>query len=88
MRTIIELPEPQLEALDAICRRDGISRAEAIRRAVAAHVGRESSLARASAYGLWRNEPVDGLAWQRAARDEWASGRRRPAQASIARRRR
>jgi polyphosphate kinase len=34
VRTIIELPEDQLGALDGICRRESISRAEAIRRAV------------------------------------------------------
>ncbi|MEO5894164.1 MAG: ribbon-helix-helix protein, CopG family [Vicinamibacterales bacterium] len=35
LRTIIDLPEDQLQALDGICRRDDISRAEAIRQAVA-----------------------------------------------------
>jgi hypothetical protein len=28
LRTIIDLPEAQVEALDALCRRDNISRAE------------------------------------------------------------
>ena len=43
MRTIIELPGEQVDALDALCRRDGISRAEAIRRAVAMLVRAEGS---------------------------------------------
>ena len=73
MRTIIDLPPHQLEALDALCRRDGLSRAEAIRRAVDAHVGRESRSARASAYGLWRGRKIDGLAWERRLRREWSS---------------
>jgi len=34
MRTIIELPDAQLESLSRLCRREKISRAEAIRRAV------------------------------------------------------
>ena len=38
MRTIIDLPEEQLQALDTYRRRLGISRAEAVRRAVAAFV--------------------------------------------------
>ncbi len=34
MRTIIDLPEPQLGALDRLCEAQKISRAEAVRRAV------------------------------------------------------
>ena len=35
MRTIVEIPESQLKGLSRLCRRERISRAEAIRRAVA-----------------------------------------------------
>jgi hypothetical protein len=38
MRTIVDLPESQIEALDRYRKREGISRAEALRRAVAAFV--------------------------------------------------
>ena len=38
MRTIVDLPEDQIAALDRYGRREGISRAEALRRAVAAFV--------------------------------------------------
>ena len=34
MRTIVDLPEEQLRKLAALCRREKISRAEAVRRAV------------------------------------------------------
>ncbi len=71
MRTIIELPADQLTALDALCERDGISRAEAVRRAVAEHVARERSARPDEAFGLWRRRPVDGLAYQQRARREW-----------------
>ena len=77
MRTIIELPPHQLEALDALCRRDGLSRAEVIRRAIDAHLGRESRTARESAYGLWRDQKIDGLAWERRLRREWSGSSRR-----------
>jgi hypothetical protein len=77
VRTIIELPEAQVEALDALCRREGISRAEAIRRAVAAHLGRERGRGSDPAFGLWKARRVDGLDYQRRARREWdRSGRR------------
>jgi hypothetical protein len=77
MRTIIDVPDTQLEALDALCRREGISRAEAIRRAIAlqlreAHVGDA-----ARAFGLWRDRGIDGLEYERSLRDEW-DGRVKP----------
>jgi metal-responsive CopG/Arc/MetJ family transcriptional regulator len=40
MRTIVDLPDEQLAALDAYTKSEGISRAEAVRRAVAAFVPR------------------------------------------------
>ena len=73
MRTIIELPHTQLEGLDALCRRERISRAEAIRQAVAAHISRVTSAARTSVFGLWRDRQVDGLTYERRLRREWAS---------------
>jgi len=71
MRTIIDLPDVQLDALDAWCRRDRISRAEAIRRAVAATVGQQAAGGREAAYGIWRDRKIDGLAWQQRLRGEW-----------------
>jgi len=72
MRTIVELPEMQLEALSDLCRRDGISRAEAVRRAVAEMLARERVASPDQAFGLWRAKPVDGVAYQRQLRKEWS----------------
>jgi metal-responsive CopG/Arc/MetJ family transcriptional regulator len=72
MRTIIDLPAAQLDALDAVCRREGISRAEAIRRAVAATLEQTTSASRAAAFGLWRGRRgTDGPGYQRRVRREW-----------------
>jgi Arc/MetJ-type ribon-helix-helix transcriptional regulator len=87
MRTIIELPASQLDALDAWCRRDRISRAEAIRRAVAATVGQQAAGGRKAAFGLWRDRPIDGLAWQERMRREWDDHERPGPPARSARRR-
>lgn len=84
MRTIIDVPADQLDALDDVCRRDGISRAEAIRRAVALLL-RQRAGAPEQAFGLWRGRKVDGLAYERGLREEWPAGR---AEARPARRRR
>lgn len=75
MRTIIELPEDQREALADLCRSEGISRAEAIRQAIAHYTRGRRSKAVAAAFGLWRTRPIDGLAYERQRRDEWAGQR-------------
>lgn len=77
MRTIVDLPEEQIEALDALCRREGISRAEAVRRAVAGHLRENQALGAGRAFGIWRGRPTDGLKYQARLRREWdrAGGR-------------
>ena len=71
MRTIIDLPASQLEGLDWLCRRDGISRAEAIRRAVALMMRDCRSAEPQVAFGLWRDRTIDGLQYQETVRSEW-----------------
>lgn len=71
MRTIIELPEEQLTGLDGWCRREGISRAEAIRRAIAAMLAERAKGDAAGAFGLWRDRAVDALAEHEQMRNEW-----------------
>jgi hypothetical protein len=75
MRTIVEIPGGQLEGLDRHCKREGISRAEAVRRAVALLVGQEPP-AGASAFGVWRGRrgaTADAVAYQRKLRSEWTT---------------
>jgi hypothetical protein len=80
MRTIIELPDDQLQQLDRICRREAISRAEAIRQAVDLLVRERTARASHAAFGLWRRAgAADGLRYQERLRREWsvpASGHR------------
>jgi metal-responsive CopG/Arc/MetJ family transcriptional regulator len=52
-RTIVDLPSSQLRDLDSHCRSLGISRAEAVRRAVQAFL-RESPGDSSRAFGLWK----------------------------------
>ena len=79
MRTIIELTDEQVAALKAICAREGISRAEAVRRAVDQYVdkaeGDREAARRAmdSAFGAWAKKGIDtdtyldeiGSEWER-----------------------
>lgn len=72
MRTIIDLPHDQLEALDGICRRESISRAEAIRQAVALLVRERGASTSGVAFGLWSDRgPIDGVRYQERLRREW-----------------
>lgn len=70
MRTIIDLPPAYLDALDVWSRREGISRAEAVRRAVAEHLQRHQ-IDTTRAFGLWRDRRVDGIEYQQRLRREW-----------------
>lgn len=73
MRTIIDIPKKQLSALDSWSQARGISRAEAIRRAVAHLLAVEDDHRQAlvETSGLWRDRGVDGLAAQERLRAEW-----------------
>lgn len=73
MRTIIEIPEEQLRALDAWRRLRGMTRAEAVRRAIAGLLRDADEVRTAvdSAFGLWRGRDLDGLAEQDRLRAEW-----------------
>lgn len=71
MRTIIDVPETQLEALDNWCRLEGVSRAEAIRRAVDVLLERHRAAQAKPAFGLWRGHVSDGLKYQQTLRREW-----------------
>lgn len=57
MRTIVDLPDKQLREVDGLCKTLGISRAEAVRRALEEFVGSHREV-RADGFGLW----TDGAA--------------------------
>ena len=71
MRTIVDLPAEQVESLDEWCRREGVSRAEAVRQAVAAHLRKNHTSGASRAFGIWRDVAEDGLAYQERLRREW-----------------
>ncbi len=73
MRTIIELPPDQLAALDVWRASRGVSRAEAVRRAVAKLLDDDGARLAAidAAFGLWNGRVRDGLEEQERLRAEW-----------------
>ena len=72
MRTIIDLPEEQVQRLGEFCRREGVSRAEAVRRAVTDYLHAHSLRERQDAFGIWRERRPDGLEYERRLRREWS----------------
>ncbi|MFT4175798.1 MAG: ribbon-helix-helix protein, CopG family [Luteolibacter sp.] len=73
MRTIIDLPESQLGELSEYCHELGISRAEAVRRAVAQLLERREKNSRHTAFGAWKSKKLDVPNFIREMREEWDS---------------
>jgi hypothetical protein len=71
MRTLIDLPDTQIQALAALCDRVKQPRAAVIRAAVDDYLARHKPPVLQSAYGLWGAAATDGLAYQHEIRSEW-----------------
>ncbi len=75
MRTIIDLTVEQVARLRAVAEREGISRAEAVRRAIdVAYAGITTDGARQArdpVFGLWKGRRIDPLRYVDRLRDEW-----------------
>lgn len=69
MRTIIELPEALKARLVELAKRDGVSMAEVVRRAVSNLLDEEKD--RSSFFGIWKKKKVNSIHMQRALRKEW-----------------
>jgi metal-responsive CopG/Arc/MetJ family transcriptional regulator len=69
MRTLVDLREEQVKGLDKVANVEGISRAEAIRRAVEQYLHVKST-AKKSAFGLLKGREIDGLQLQRESRQD------------------
>jgi hypothetical protein len=81
MRTLIDIPQKQIDELATICLDRKLSRAEAVRQAIDAYI-RVNLPAREAAFGILRGSkvflpgdteplPADGLAYQERLRSEW-----------------
>jgi predicted transcriptional regulator len=71
MRTLIDLPDAQIQALAALCDRVRQSRTALIREAVAEYLDRHAEKPIDAAFGIWGTEAQDGLTYQKQARAEW-----------------
>jgi Arc/MetJ-type ribon-helix-helix transcriptional regulator len=71
MRTIIDLPEEQVIGLVNWCRRERISKAEAIRRALKKMLSGQQVVAREDAFGAWAKRGVGSRKMVEKLRSEW-----------------
>jgi len=72
MRTIVDIPDAEIESLSQLCAAKKLSRAELIRQAIAAYLEKNKPDLE-QAFGLWnqQNDSLDGLAYQEKVRSEW-----------------
>ncbi len=71
MRTRVDIPETLLNELDALARREDISRAEAIRRAMREYIAHHRRPRPDAAFGIWKSKRVDALDYEDSLRREW-----------------
>jgi metal-responsive CopG/Arc/MetJ family transcriptional regulator len=69
MRTLVDLGDGQIQALDDLSKKDKRSRAALIRQAIDDYLAKRHS--KHDAFGLWGKRKVDGLAYQEKVRREW-----------------
>ncbi|MEO5939035.1 MAG: ribbon-helix-helix protein, CopG family [Sphingomonas sp.] len=75
MRFLADIPDDDVQWLDAVARAEGKSRAAVIRDAVTAFRHRDEKAGMEKYFGLWERHgsSVDGLDYERKLRDEWPS---------------
>ena len=71
MRTLIDIPEEDLKLLNQVAKKLSISRAEFVRRSVAASLAPHRQMINHAAFGAWSGFPEDGRAYQERMRAEW-----------------
>ena len=71
MRAIIDIPGELLTEIDSLAKREKISRAEAVRRAMAEYVAKRSTTRSEAAFGLWKLRRIDALEYEDSLRWEW-----------------
>ncbi len=71
MRTLIDIPEGDLKLLKHLSKMGKVSRAELVRQAISTYLGPHRESMAEQAFGIWKDEPRDGLAYQEKLRSEW-----------------
>ena len=70
-RILVDLPEAQLQALNARAETEQRPRAALVRDAIAAYLAQHRQAHDADVFGLWKDKKVDGIEYRRGVRSEW-----------------
>jgi len=71
VRTLVDIGDQEVKALDRLARREKMSRAALIRKAIDDFLARNNADSEVEAFGLWGAGKIDGLAYQEDIRSEW-----------------
>jgi predicted transcriptional regulator len=71
MRTLVDLGEAQVQALDELAKAERQSRAALIRQAIDDFLAKRRGRQLDNAFGLWGDRKQDGLDYQEKLRREW-----------------
>ncbi|MBB3136970.1 putative transcriptional regulator [Rhizobium pisi] len=71
MRTLVDIGDPEVKALDRLAQREKMSRAALIRKAINDFLARNNADIEAEAFGLWGDRKIDGLTYEENMRSEW-----------------
>jgi metal-responsive CopG/Arc/MetJ family transcriptional regulator len=71
MRTLVDIGDAEVRALDELSKEDRRSRAALIREAIDDYLAKRRGKRGGDAFGLWGKRKIDGLAYQEKVRGEW-----------------
>ena len=71
MRTLVDIPEDDIEMLNELSAARRVSRSELVRSAITLYLRTNGSDLTDNAFGLWAARKEDGLAYQKRLRSEW-----------------
>jgi metal-responsive CopG/Arc/MetJ family transcriptional regulator len=71
MRTLVDIPDADVAALDELARRRRESRAKVLRAAIGEYLTKHRTMDTSQAFGLWGSDAEDGVEYQRRLRAEW-----------------
>lgn len=73
MRTIVDIPDIQVKALNQLSKKKRVSKAEIIRQALTNYLNQSSKIKKSfdDSFGLWKDKNIDGIEYQKKLRNEW-----------------
>ena len=73
MRTIVDIPDIQVKALNQLSKKKRVSKAEIIRQALTNYLTQYLEIRKSfkDSFGLWKDKNIDDIEYQKKLRNEW-----------------